>query len=202
MKFGLTPTEVKIYKKLNTPGKIQDFLDTLPINFEKDGETCYSPRIMFKHKKAHCIEAAFFAASVLWFHGHKPLLLDLVAHDDDFDHVVTIFKVGKFWGAISKSNHSVLRWRDPVYISVRELAMSYFHEYFLDDGKKSMQSFSNPFNLSKFGKGWVTSEHSLLHIADKLDQSPHIKVLTPEIKKHLRKASQLEIKAGELVEYK
>lgn len=202
MNLGLTPAETKIYKKLNTPGKIQDFLDTIRSNFEKGGDTCRSPRAMLKAREAHCIEAAFFAASVLWYHGHKPLLLDLVAHTDDYDHVVTLFKVGKHWGAISKSNHAVLRWRDPVYSSVRELAMSYFHEYFLDDGRKSLKSFSKPFNLEKFGKDWVTSEESLLYIADKLDESPHVQILTPDMKKNLRRASALEIKAGELVEHK
>jgi len=177
-------------------------LDTLRINFEKSGDTCRSPRAMLKAGEAHCIEAAFFAASVLWYHGHKPLLLDLVAHANDYDHVVTLFKVGKHWGAISKSNHAVLRWRDPVYSSVRELAMSYFHEYFLNDGRKSLKSFSNPFNLQKFGKEWVTSEKSLLYIADKLDESPHVQILTAAMRKNLKRASSLEIKAGELVEYK
>jgi hypothetical protein len=202
MNLGLNSTEIKLYKKLNTPAKIQDYLDSIRFNFETKGETCNSPRMMLREKRAHCIEGAFFAASVLWFHGQKPLLLDLVAHDTDFDHVVALFKQNNRWGAISKTNHNVLRWRDPVYLNVQELAMSYFHEYFLDDGRKSLQSFSQPFDLSKFGTDWVTSEISLLPIADKLDMSRHVQILTSAMHKTLRLASNIEIKAGEQVEWK
>lgn len=202
MKFKFTPAETKLYKQLNTPTKIQDYLNRLPFNFEVKGETCNSPRVMLETKRAHCIEGAFFAASVLWFYGHKPLLLDLVAHDTDYDHVVTLFKQNNRWGAISKTNHNVLRWRDPVYSSVRELVMSYFHEYFLDDGRKSLQSFSQPFDLSKFGIDWITSGESLLPLADKLDNSRHIQILTPAMRRTLRRADQIEIEAADKVEWK
>jgi len=202
MKFELTPAETKLYKQLSTPAKIQDYINRVPFNFEDKGETCNSPRVMLETKRAHCIEGAFFAASVLWFHGQKPLLLDLVAHDTDFDHVVTLFKQNNRWGAISKTNHNVLRWRDPVYLSVRELVMSYFHEYFLDDGRKSLQSFSLPFDLRKFGTDWITSEKSLLPVADKLDASRHAQILTPSMRKTLRRADPIEIETSDKVEWK
>lgn len=148
------------------------------------------------------MEGALFAASVLWYHGYEPLLLDLVAHHTDYDHVVVPFKQNGRWGAISKSNYSTLRWRDPVYLSVRELVMSFYHEYFLPDGSKSLESFSKPFNLKQFGKEWVTSADSLIYIADELDKSSHEKILSSGIKKNLRRADKVEIVAGDLVVWK
>jgi hypothetical protein len=125
--------ELKIFKKLDNPKKIQDFLEKIPVNFRK---TLRSPMMVLRKNNAHCLEGALLAASVLAFHGEKPLLLDLRANDRDFDHVVALFKRNNCWGAISKTNHAVLRYREPVYKNIRELAMSYFHEYFDDNGKK------------------------------------------------------------------
>src|SRR3989344_7563100 len=124
----LTPPEILVFKKLRTPQKIQDYLDALPINFEDSGETYRSPRRLLGAKEAHCLEGALFAAAVLAYHGQKPLLLDLRTTPRDEDHVVALFRQNGRWGAISKTNHAVLRYRDPVYKDVRELAMSYFHE--------------------------------------------------------------------------
>ncbi len=201
--FNLTEREIKIFKKLNTPAKIQDFINTLSPNFERNGETCSSPRVTLSRGTAHCLEGAYLAAAILWFHGEKPLLLDLKSGKKDFDHVVTLFKRDGMWGAISKTNHAVLRYREPVYKSVRELAMSYFHEYFTNhDGKKTLESFSKPYNLKKFGTGWITSTEDLWNIGALLDASPHISIVSKRISKQLRKADPIEIEAGKLVEYK
>ena len=142
------------------------------------------------------------AAAALWIQGHKPLLLDLKSVRPDFDHVVALFKINGFWGAISKTNHAVLRYREPVYKSVRELSMSYFHEYFLRDGRKTLRSFSKPFDLSKYGTEWITTKDNLAWLAHELDKSPHTQVLSPKQIKNLRKADKIEIKAGEITEYK
>lgn len=201
--FGLTEKEIKIFKKLNTPAKIQDFINTLPPNFERKGETCSSPRVTLSRGIAHCLEGAYLAGALLWFHKRKPLLLDLKSSKNDFDHVVTLFKEGGLWGAISKTNHAVLRYREPVYKSVRELAMSYFHEYFTNsDGKKTLKSFSKPFNLSKFGKSWITTDEDLWEIGAALDDSPHTNIFPKASEKYFRKADPIEIEAGSLVEYK
>ena len=123
LNLKLTKHELAIFKKLNTPRKIQDFLERMPINFDKGADTLMSPRRLLRVGKAHCIEGALFAAAALWFHGHKPLLLDLQATDDDYDHVVALFRHNGYWGAISKTNHAVLRYREPVYRGIRELAL-------------------------------------------------------------------------------
>lgn len=198
--FELNREETKLFKKLNSPKKIQDYLDCLQFNFEKNGETCRSPREVIQKKEAHCMEGALLAASILWYHGKKPILLDLKAIRPDFDHVLAIFKEAGRFGAISKTNHAVLRYRDPVYTSVRELAMSYFHEYFLNSGKKTMRSFSLPFSLIPFGTEWVTSYENLWHIPQALDKSKHQSVAPLTTLSKLRPASKIEIRAGTLVE--
>lgn len=201
-KHSLTKEEVLLFKRLKTPSHIQSYLESLPFNFEKKGETCRSPREVIIHKEAHCMEGALLAASMLWYHGKKPLLLDLKATRPDLDHVVTLFKENGRFGAISKTNHAVLRFRDPVYKSVRELALSYFHEYFLDGGKKTLRSFSQPFSLIPFGTEWITSSKNLWYLPRALDKSKHSPIATPATISGLRPASKIERRAGILVEYK
>ena len=198
---ALTPEERGIFRRLRTPGAIQDFIDTLPINFERDGVTCRSPRGVLRTGVAHCLEAAMLAAAARWFHGFPPLLLDLKARRGDFDHVVAPFFAGGRWGAISKTNHSVLRWRDPVYSSPRELAMSYFHEYTKDDGRKTLLSHSGPFDLSRRGAAWVTSAKNLWDLQYALDVARHFPVAPARALRRLRRAAPIERRAGNLFEW-
>ena len=200
--FGLTPLEIKIFEKLNTPVKIQDFIHKIPINFEKKGETLLSPREVLRQKKAHCMEGALFAASVFWYHGELPMILDLRTIRPDFDHVVAIFKRNGYFGAISKSNHGVLLYRDPIYKTIRELVFSYFHEYFLQNGKKTLRNYSKPFDLRKFGTTWITSNQDLWHIDKALDKSPHIDLLNAKLIATLRPADRIQIQAGNLEIFK
>jgi len=201
--FNLTKKEEKILKKLNSPKKIQDFLNKIPINFEPDGDTCYSPRKVLEKNKCHCIEGALFAVFALHFHRQKAFVVDMKATKDDFEHVIAVFKKNGKFGAISKTNHAVLRYREPVYNSVREIVMSYFHEYFTDKGKKTLRSFSVPVDiLKKFGAGWATSKENLWEIHDYLDNVKHFKILNRKQIKGLREADKIEIKAGKIVEWK
>jgi hypothetical protein len=200
---ALTKEELNVLRKLSTPIKIQDYLDSLPINFEKRGETCYSPRRVLREKKAHCIEGAMLAAVALMLAGEKPLLLDLKTLPSDDEHVVALYKRNGRWGAISKTNHATVRFRDPIYRNVRELAASYFHEYFLDStGVKTLRSYSEPINLNRFGSAWITAEEDLWHIADALDTVPHFPFFPPENARYIRKADAMERKAGSLNEWK
>jgi len=197
--------ELRTLKKLTTPQKIQDFLDAIPINFEEDGETCMSPRRVLETKKAHCMEGAMFAAAALKMHGQAPLVLDLkvAPRADDLDHVVAPFRVRGYWGAISKTNHPVLRYRDPIYKSIRELVMSYFHEYFMDSGKKTLRSYSMPLDLSRFNeKHWMIDAKDIFYIPEYLNSTRHIHILTPAMQRMLRPASKLEIEATKMTEWK
>ena len=201
--FVLTSEEEKLFKKRNTPAKIQDYLNSISYNFEQQGETCMSPRRVIMAQCAHCLEGAYFAAAALWYHGEKPFLLDLRSTKHDLDHVVALFQRDGYWGAISKTNHAVLRYREPIYKTIHELALSYFHEYFLDDGTKTMRDYSKPFDLRRFGETWITEQEELWDIGAALDDSPHSPILpTTLTAKHLRKADAVEIAAGKLVEYK
>ena len=221
--FAYTPSEIALFKKLNSPQKIQDYLNKLKFNFEKNGETCMSPRLVIKKKTAHCMEGAMLAAAVLEFYGHKPLVMDLRSvkpHDDD--HVVTVFKKFGCFGALSKTNHGVLRYREPIYRTVRELVLSYFHEYFLNNGRKTLREYSESLDLRYFDKpgilhphpgplpkgegggqeNWRTSDKNLFQIPQYLDKTKHYKILSKAQIKNLRKADAIEIAAGKIVEWK
>lgn len=202
LKTILSPLEREIFARLNSAKKIQDYLDTLSINFEKKGETYMSPRRVIRGQTAHCFEGALFACAVLAYHGQKPLLLDLVTIDRDEDHVVALFQENGLWGAISKTNHPILRYRDPIYKTVRELAMSYFHEYILDDGTKSLRKYSKPFNLNRYSPSkWVTEEEDLDWLVGALDDSPHFEIAPAKSIRGLRKASKLEVRAINITEW-
>ena len=199
-----TSPEIKLFKKLDSPKKIQDYLNKLKFNFEKRGETCYSPRFVIKNKTAHCMEGAMLAAAVLEFQGHKPLVMDLRSvkpHDDD--HVVAVFKQFGCFGAISKTNHAVLRYREPIYKTIRELVLSYFHEYFLKNVRKTLREYSKLLDLNYFNKlNWGTSSENIFKIPQHLDKIKHYKILSAQQTKNLRHADKIEIKAGEIVEWK
>jgi hypothetical protein len=202
LKEVLSPEERKVFARLNTPQKIQDFLDGMPINFETKGETLYSPRQVLEQGKAHCMEGALFAAAALAYHGQRPLLLDLQTLPYDEDHVVTLFRDGGRWGAISKTNHAILRWRDGVYANAREVAMSFFHEYYMNDGVKTLRAFSKPFDLRRYKpESWVVAEGGLEYIAEELDDSPHSPIIATNLRRKLRKTSPLECKILDFVEW-
>jgi len=198
----LTPAEHRAFARLDTPQKIQDFLDRLPANFEPDGDTAMSPRRLLKARVAHCAEGAVFAAAVLAYHGKPAWLLDLRALPRDQDHIVTLFRERGLWGAISKTNHAILRWRDPIYRSARELAMSFAHEYCLPGGKKSLLEISKPFSLTRFApKRWVIAPDDLDWLLYALDLSPHWPVAPPHAMRKRRRSAKVELRAQEVVEW-
>jgi hypothetical protein len=198
----LTPDEHRTFGRLNTPPKIQDFLDRLPVNFSLEGDTAMSPRRVLKARTAHCAEGAVFAAAALAYHGRPPLLMDIRALPSDQDHIVTLFKEQGLWGAISKTNHAILRWRDPIYASPRELAMTYAHEYCLPGGKKSMLSFSKPFSLARYSpRSWVVASHDLDQLLVDLDTSPHVSIAPRHALRKRRRSSHVEILSQEIVEW-
>lgn len=144
-----------------------------------------------------------FAVAVLAFHGEDAWLMDLRSLPSDHDHVITLFRQRGLWGAVSKTNHAILRWRDPIYRSPRELAMSYAHEYCLPGGKKSLLEFSRPFAITRFApKRWVIAEEELHWLMDRLDNTPHIPVAPPAAMRARRRSAPVELKAQEVVEWK
>lgn len=197
-----TKEELSVLQRLRTPERIQDFLDGLPMNFELKGETCLSPRRVLREKTAHCMEGAMLAAACLRLAGHPPLVMDLKSRKGDDDHIVALFKRDGCFGAISKTNHAALRYRDAVYKTPRELALSFFHEYFLKDGTKTLRSYTLPFSLAVFDPlQWETTEKDLWVIPRTIDRARHIDLLSVTQVSHLRKADAMERKAGTFVEW-
>ena len=202
LRAQLAPAELRVFACLDTPQKVQTFLDRLPANFEPEGDTARSPRSMLLARVAHCAEAAIFAAAALAFHGKPAWLMDLRALPSDQDHVVTLFQERGLWGAISKTNHAILRWRDPIYASPRELAMSYAHEYCLPGGKKSLLEYSRPFSLTRYApERWVTAAEDLDWLLYALDISPHLPVAPRHAMRRRRRSSPVELRAQDVVEW-
>jgi len=200
--LGLSKAEFAALERLSTPQKIQDFLNRMPANFEVRGQTCLSVREVLRQHRAHCIEGAMLAACALWVHGDPPLLLDLRA-ERDYDHVVALFRRGRCWGAISKTNPALLRWRDPVYRSLRELAMSYLHEYANKRNQKTLRSYAGPFDLRRFDPElWVTNGNNCWDIGATLDDMRHRLLLTKSQARGLRLRDAVERKAGALIEHR
>ena len=177
-KYGFDAGETRVLKALKTPERIQRFLDTeIAYNKEPDGDTLRSPRRVLRDQVAHCMEGALLAAAALRVQGFPPLLLDLEAVRDD-DHVLAVFKQHGHWGAIAKSNFSGLRFREPVYRSLRELVLSYFEHYFNHSREKTLRNYSRPVDLSRFDRiGWMTAEDDLWVIAAHLAKIPHVALL-------------------------
>ncbi len=205
MKSITTQPEFKVLKSLDTAQKIQGFLNKIPFNKETKKETLASPLFTLRSNRAHCIEGALLAALALKLHGKPPLLMDLRAAKTDYDHVIVLFRQNGLWGAISKTNHAVLRYREPVYSSTRELAMSFFHEYFDNKGNKNLREYSDPFNLDKYAKktktDWISSKKNLWKLAEDLDAHRHHKIVNRRQIKNLRKADKIEIKTGKITEW-
>lgn len=201
--LAFTKKEIATMKRLNTPAQVQDFLNRIPINFEKDGvDTVKSPIMVLRAQSAHCIEAAILGAYILSLHGHPPLVLHLASTDEDKDHVIAPFKIKGLWGALSKGNHVTLRYRDPVYKTIRELAMSYFNEYYLENGVKTMRSYSRPLNLNIFEPNWMLQEKDLWNIDKALDKIKHYDIAPKEIIRTLRKADLIERRALDITDWK
>jgi hypothetical protein len=196
-KFGFDAGETRVLKALKTPEQIQRFLDAeIAYNKEPEGETIRSPRRVLRDRVAHCFEGALFGAAALRVHGYPPLLLDLEAVHDD-DHVLAIFKQHGCWGAIAKSNYSGLRFREPVYRSLRELAMSYFEHYFNHSQEKTLRRYSRPVRLSRFDRmGWMTAESDLWVISEHLATIPHVSLLRTGVERRLAKVDDRLFAAG------
>jgi hypothetical protein len=200
--LGLTKGEFATLRRLSTPEKIQAFLYGLGQNFELKGETCNSVRTVLRERRAHCIEGAMLAACALWIHGEPPLLLDFQAVHD-FDHVVAVFRRNGRWGAISKTNGIGLRWRDPVYRNLRELAMSYLHEYYNKRDRKTLRTYSLPYDLRRMAPAdWVTAGDGAWDVVDELEATRHFKLMSASHARSLLRRDPFERDVGNLLQYK
>ena len=198
--LGLDAGEGRLLRSLATPEQVQAFVTSLPANHEEGGATLYSVRRVLRHGKGHCIEGAFVAACALWLQGRPPLVVDMTAQGDA-DHVIAVFRRDGCWGAISKTNHAWLRWRDPVYRSLRELIMSYFHEYARKE-HKSLRAYSRAIDMRRFpGARWITNEDDCWEVGAAIDDARHYPVITAAQARRLRPREAFEVKIDGMVEY-
>lgn len=191
--FGFSPKELRALRALNTPAKIQKFVDELQYQY---ADTAGSPRRVLRERKGHCLEGALLAAAALRVNGHPPLLMDLEAVRDD-DHVIALYRERGLWGGIAKSNYSGLRFRAPVYRTLRELAMSYFENYFNLRRERTLRAYAGPVNLTRLdGRGWMTSEDDVWCVAEALVAAKHHELFPHKVARELPRLDKRSFEAG------
>jgi hypothetical protein len=193
----LTKTEKKFMESLNSPYKIQAFLDTV----EYPGGDENRPAIeILRQKKAHCLDGGLFAATVLRMLGFEPLIIDMQPEPGkDDDHILALFKVNGCWGAIAKSNYSGLRFREPIHRTLRELVLTYFDDSFNIKGEKTLRTYSRPLHLTRFDRlNWMTETKGLDAVEKHLDKVKMIPLITPEQAAYLSPVDKRSFDAGTL----
>jgi hypothetical protein len=191
--FGLSPANLRTLRALKTPARIQRFLDALPYQY---GNTAWSPQRALRERSGHCLEGALLAAAALRVNGHPPLVMDLEAVHDD-DHVLAVYREGGLWGSIAKSNFAGLRFRAPVYRSVRELALSYFAQYYNLRGEHTLRSYSRPVNLARLDRlHWMTSEEDVWCVVDLLIGARHYPLFPHKVARALPRVDRRSFEAG------
>lgn len=186
---------MRTLRSLRTPYRIQKFLDGIRYN---KADTAYSPRLVLRHRTAHCLEAAVLAAAALRVNGMPPLIFDLEA-ENDTDHVLCLFRERGAWGALALSNFSGLRFRAPIHKTLRELALSYFNDYVNYRGDRTLRNFSRPVDLTRFDqRNWMSQEKDVWFIAEHLCEIPHTPLLTPAMVKGLRRVDARSMRAAML----
>lgn len=188
-----TPAELRKLRSLKDPYGIQRYLDSQPYHLQ---DTAWSPRRVLRENTSHCYEGALFGAAALRANGFPPLIIDLEA-EHDTDHVIAVFKQHGHWGAIGKSNYTGCRYREPVYRTLRELALSYFEGYFNLRRERSLRTFSNPVDLARFdNRSWMTTEKPVWFIAEYLFTIRHTPLLNATLIKHLHRVDSRTFRAG------
>jgi hypothetical protein len=188
-----TPGELRKLRSLKNPYGIQGYLDDMPYHL---ADTGWSPRQVLRENTSHCFEGALLAAAALRANGYPPLIFDLEA-EHDTDHVVAIYRVGGHWGAIAKSNYTGCRYREPVYRTLRELALSYFDVYFNLRRERTLRTFSNPVDMGRFDHlDWMTTEKPIWFVAEYLMTIRHSKLITPAMAKRLHRLDDRSFRAG------
>jgi len=190
---SFAPAELRKLRSLKDPHGIQHFLDCMPYHL---ADTAWAPRRVLREQTAHCFEGAIFAAAALRANGYPPLIFDLEA-EHDTDHVVAIYQVDGHWGAIAKSNFTGCRYREPVYRSLRELALSYFDVYFNLRRERSLRRFSCPVNLARFDSlSWMTTDKPIWFIANYLFDVRHYPLITRTQARRLHRLDGRSFRAG------
>lgn len=191
----LSASERELLARLATPRAIQDFLDNIEYEAEYFNR---APLRVLRERRGHCLDGALFAAAALRRLGHRPLVLDLTPEPlMDDDHVLAVFQQSGAFGAVAKSNFAGLRYRDPVFRTVRELVMSYFEDYFNKYGRKTLRGYTRLLDLAKYdAAGWETSDAVCDRIEKRLQGMSSVPILTPEMIRGLTPVDARRLAAG------
>ncbi|MFP5276156.1 MAG: hypothetical protein ACLGPM_03495 [Acidobacteriota bacterium] len=190
---GLSAAELRTLRALNTPVRIQKFLDELPYQY---ADTAWSPRRVLRERKGHCLEGAVLAAAALRVNGHPPIVMDLEAVHDD-DHVIALYRDRGLWGGIAKSNFAGLRFRAPIYRTLRELALSYFEQYYNLRGERTLRSYSLPVNLARLDPlHWMTAEEDVWCVPEALIAARHYPLFPDKVARRLPRLDRRSFEAG------
>ena len=190
---GLSPQDLRTLRALNTPTKIQRFIDALTYQY---ADTAWSPQRVLRERKGHCLEGALLAAAALRIHGHPPLLMDLEAVHDD-DHVLALYREQGLWGSIAKSNFAGLRFRAPVYRTARELALSYVEHYYNLRGERTLRAYSRPVNLQRLDRlHWMTAEEDVWCVPEFLIAAKHYPLFPHKVASALPRLDRRSFEAG------
>jgi len=191
--FGLSTKDLRTLRALKTPLHIQKFIDALEYQY---ADTALSPQRVLRERKGHCLEGAILAAAALRVNGHEPLLMDLEAVRDD-DHVLAIYRQQGLWGSIAKSNFAGLRFRAPVYRTLRELALSYVDHYYNLRGERTLRAYSAPVNLARLDKlHWMTSEEDVWCVPELLIAARHYPLFPDKVARALPRLDRRSFEAG------
>jgi hypothetical protein len=191
---ALTKSERQIIAQLTTPSKIQAFLDQFPYSTES---IYRCPLCVFRERIAHCFDGALFASAALRRLGYPPLVLNILPNDRDDDHMLALYRRDRHWGAIAKSNFVGLRFREPIYRTLRELVMSYFEQFYNVEREKTLRSYTVPLNLKAFDRfNWMTSDEPLERIGKRLDEIRKVRILTRNMIAGLSLVDERSYQAG------
>ncbi len=195
--FGLSPENLRTLRALKTPSQIQKFIDAVPYQY---GNTAWSPQRVLRERRGHCLEGALLAAAALRVNGHPPLVMDLEGVRDD-DHVVALYREHGLWGGVAKSNFAGLRFRAPVYRTLREIALSYFEHYYNLRGERTLRSYSVPVNLARLdhhdpGRHWMTSNDDVWCVSELLIAARHYPLFPDKVARALPRLDRRSFEAG------
>ncbi len=191
--WGFTPAELRKLRSFKTPHGIQRALDAMPYHL---ADSAWSPRRVLAENTSHCYEGALFAAAALRANGYPPLIIDFEA-EHDTDHVLALYKLGGCWGAVAKSNYTGCRYREPIYRSLRELALSYFDVYFNLRGDRTLRTFSRPVHMKRFDHlNWMTTDEPVWFVAEYLLTISHTPLISAAQAKCLHRLDGRSYRAG------
>jgi hypothetical protein len=191
---ALNTQQRRLMDRLDSPARIQEYLETLTYSADPFYRC---PLRVLNDGQAHCFDGALFAAAALRRIGYPPLILDMIPNERDDDHLLALYNIDGYWGAVAKSNFVGLRFREAIHRNLRELVLSYFEQYYNVEREKTLRGYTVALDLTRFDDvNWMTEDAHLERIANKLDQIRSFSLLTPAMARRLSAVDERSARAG------